>query len=190
MLHRWSRNGTVPLSRSSLAVRGRAFLVRTVPFSDPRAYGDEDVPYWFEVYSETAEAVIGDELGVILEWNGLVAGQVHDHSAFTAIDAVPTDRDVDPISLTSLWTRLASLQRSASTTWRSPRRVSRGERPQQGAGSRRVVIPRPRRDALPRAIRAIRLSRRSCGAWLEGSTRGGSVYGIGPFGEHAGMVAL
>lgn len=46
-----------------------------LPWSDERSYGDDLQPHWMNLSAETAEVVIDDERGVILEWNGLVDGQ-------------------------------------------------------------------------------------------------------------------
>lgn len=76
----------------------RVPLALTIPWSDPRSYGDSDLPYWFDVSAETAEVVIDDARGVIVEWNGLVDGKVFERNAFTTIDfnAPLTDHDFDP----------------------------------------------------------------------------------------------
>ena len=79
----------------------RVPLAITLPWSDPRSYGDDLVPDWMHLFTETAEIVIDDEHGVILEWNGLVDGEVFHRNAFTAIDfnAPLTARDFDPDAL-------------------------------------------------------------------------------------------
>lgn len=79
----------------------RVPLLLTIPWSDPRSYGDSDLPYWFDVSAEHAEVVIDHERGVIVEWNGLVDGQVFERNAFTAIDFdIPlTEDDFDPAAL-------------------------------------------------------------------------------------------
>lgn len=81
--------------------RMRVPLVLTLPWSDPRSYGDSDLPYWFDVSAENAEVVIDDGRGVILEWNGLVVGQVFARNAFTAIDfdVALANHDFDPAAL-------------------------------------------------------------------------------------------
>lgn len=108
MLHGWDPQWGEATPTTILGRPGtRVPRVLTIPGSDPRAYGDELQPHWFDVSTETAEVVIDDEHGVILEWNGLVDDQVFEHSAFTAIDfdAELTERDFDPdaLGLTNLW---------------------------------------------------------------------------------------
>ncbi len=79
----------------------RVPLVLTLPWSDPRSYGDDLVPDWLHLPTETAEIVIDDEHSVILEWNGLIDGEVFHRNAFIAIDfdAPLTERDFDPDTL-------------------------------------------------------------------------------------------
>lgn len=72
LIHGWSPDWDRVTPTTILGRPGtRVPLDRAIPFSDPRAHGDEDLPYWFENYSDAAEVVIDDEHGVILEWNGL-----------------------------------------------------------------------------------------------------------------------
>ena len=102
LIHGWEPqwNRTAP---ATVAGRPgtRVPLVLALPWSAPRSYGDSLQPHWMHIDAEEAEVVIDDERGVILEWNGLVDGQVFERNVFTAIDfEIPhADHDFDPAAL-------------------------------------------------------------------------------------------
>lgn len=79
----------------------RVPLTLQIPWSDPRSYGDSLQPHWMDLYTEIAEVVIDDDRGVILEWSGLIDGQVFERNAFSVIDfdVQLSDRDFDPAAL-------------------------------------------------------------------------------------------
>ncbi len=102
LIHGWNPQWDAATPTTTAGRRGtRVPLVLVLPWSDPQSYGDDLVPEWMHLFTETAEIVIDDEHGVILEWNGLIDGEVFHRNAFTAIDfeASLTARDFDPDAL-------------------------------------------------------------------------------------------
>lgn len=102
MIHGWDPQWDRAISTTVAGRPGaRGLLVLTLPWSDERSYGGDLQPHRMDLSTETAEVVIDDQRGVILEWNRLVDGQIFEHNAFATIDfdIALTDRDFDPVAL-------------------------------------------------------------------------------------------
>lgn len=67
-------------------------LRRIIPLSDPRILGDEMNPTVFDE-TEDAEIVVDREHGVVLEWRGLLDGEIYERHFFSEI---AFDVPVDP----------------------------------------------------------------------------------------------